>query len=70
MLQSHGYQHMLTFHNLAKLGLFTKRSPPQKTTVKLPGGSGTSIKLATGKLNLPRKSSFQILSKNLHLVRI
>ncbi|KAF6033144.1 VPS33B [Bugula neritina] len=67
-LQSHGYQHVLTFHNLLKLGLFTKRANPSQTTVKLPGGSSSSLKIATGKLNLPRKSSFQILSKNLHLI--
>ncbi|XP_067945152.1 vacuolar protein sorting-associated protein 33B-like isoform X2 [Watersipora subatra] len=68
-LHSHGYQHILTFHNLAKLGLFTKRLPPQQATVKLPGTSGSSIKLSAAKINLPKKSSFQMLSKNLQLIR-
>ncbi|KAK3607859.1 hypothetical protein CHS0354_038288 [Potamilus streckersoni] len=60
-LHSHGFEHMLTFYNMKKLGLFKEQTPVFQSTKPLP-------KMATGIDPLAGNSNFKALRKRLNLV--
>ena len=64
--QSHGFDHMLTFHNLKRLGLFCEAEPSSAANQKLSqlGKFGSEV------ANIARSSPFRSLSKRLGLVRV
>ena len=59
--QSHGFEHMLTFHNLKQLGLLEEREAAPSSK---PLGKVAAI------TSLQRSSAFRALSKKLNLVRL
>lgn len=64
--QSHGFEHLLTFHNLRKLGLFCESEPSSSAAnQRLVSQLG---KLGSEVANIARSSPFRSLSKRLALV--
>ncbi|KAG1664204.1 Vacuolar protein sorting-associated protein 33B [Nymphon striatum] len=63
-LHSYGYEHLLTFQNLKKLGLFAETD-----TFQLPSLGKLADKVAAAAVSsLPRKSNFRAISRKLNLV--
>ncbi len=60
-LQSFGFEHMLTFYNLKRLGLLVEKEPTTSHATK------NLNKLAA--VAIPKSSNFRALCKKLHLVR-
>ncbi|KAL3865585.1 hypothetical protein ACJMK2_042960, partial [Sinanodonta woodiana] len=60
-LHSHGFEQMLTFYNMKKLGLFREQNPSFQSAKPLP-------KMATGIDPLAGNSNFKALRKRLNLV--
>ncbi|CAH1254379.1 VPS33B [Branchiostoma lanceolatum] len=71
-LQSYGTEHLLTLHNLKKLGLFVEQQAPDATANKLT--DKMAAKLTDGmaslqlQLQLPKKSQFRAVSRKLNLI--
>lgn len=61
-LHSNGYQHLVTFSNLKKLGMFT-----EQTTVEVSKMSASDVKSRIAEKALKR-TAFRLLSKRLNLV--
>jgi len=57
-LQSYGHEHLITFHYLQKLGLFVEQE----------GGNKFTGKVVAAMPSLPRKRSFQGITKKLNLI--
>lgn len=60
-LQSFGFEHMLTFHNLRKLGMLTEVEQSQASR-------NLGKMAAVANVNLPKSGQFRNLCKKLHLV--
>ncbi|KAI0401245.1 Sec1-like protein [Xylaria palmicola] len=58
VLESYGYQHLITLHNLEKLQLFLPRSSPMASMIPMPGAGNT-----TG-----TKTNYAYLRKQLRLI--
>ncbi|KYO20884.1 vacuolar protein sorting-associated protein 33B [Alligator mississippiensis] len=72
-LQSYGPEHLLTFHNLKRIGLLTEQSPGETFTAVESKVSRLVTDRAAGKLtdafnSLARKSNFRGISKKLGLI--
>uniref|UniRef100_A0A452H1G4 VPS33B late endosome and lysosome associated n=1 Tax=Gopherus agassizii TaxID=38772 RepID=A0A452H1G4_9SAUR len=72
-LQSYGPEHLLTFHNLKRIGLLTEQAPGETLTAVESKVSKLVTDRAAGKLtdafnSLARKSNFRGISKKLGLV--
>ncbi|CAM4638222.1 unnamed protein product [Caretta caretta] len=72
-LQSYGPEHLLTFHNLKRIGLLTEQAPGETLTAVESKVSKLVTDRAAGKLtdafnSLARKSNFRGLSKKLGLI--
>ncbi|CAH1796198.1 unnamed protein product [Owenia fusiformis] len=66
LLQSHGFEFMLTFFNLKKLGLLTEK---QESRINVPQTPGSKhLQKMASIATIPKKSSFQAISKKLNLV--
>ncbi|XP_062439382.1 vacuolar protein sorting-associated protein 33B isoform X1 [Rhea pennata] len=72
-LQSYGPEHLLTFHNLKRIGLLTEQSPGETLTAVESKVSKLVTDRAAGKItdafnSLARKSNFRGISKKLGLI--
>uniref|UniRef100_A0A8D0GEJ8 VPS33B late endosome and lysosome associated n=1 Tax=Sphenodon punctatus TaxID=8508 RepID=A0A8D0GEJ8_SPHPU len=72
-LQSYGPEHLLTFHNLRRMGLLTEQAPGDTLTAMESKVSKLVTDRAAGKLtdafsSLARKSNFRGISKKLGLI--
>ncbi|NXB74644.1 VP33B protein, partial [Donacobius atricapilla] len=72
-LQSYGPEHLLTFHNLKRIGLLTEQSPGDTLTAVESKVSKLVTDRAAGKItdafnSLARKSNFRAISKKLGLI--
>ncbi|NXU45512.1 VP33B protein, partial [Drymodes brunneopygia] len=72
-LQSYGPEHLLTFHNLRRMGLLTEQSPGETLTAVESKVSKLVTDRAAGKItdafnSLARKSNFRAISKKLGLI--
>nr|XP_032650095.1 vacuolar protein sorting-associated protein 33B isoform X3 [Chelonoidis abingdonii] len=72
-LQSYGPEHLLTFHNLKRIGLLTEQAPGETLTAVESKVSKLVTDRAAGKLtdafnSLARKSNFRGISKKLGLI--
>nr|XP_056721984.1 vacuolar protein sorting-associated protein 33B [Euleptes europaea] len=72
-LQSYGPEHLLTFHNLKRMGLLTEQVPGETLTVVESKVSKLVTDRAAGKLSdafssLARRSHFRAISKKLGLI--
>uniref|UniRef100_A0A8C6ZCW6 VPS33B late endosome and lysosome associated n=1 Tax=Nothoprocta perdicaria TaxID=30464 RepID=A0A8C6ZCW6_NOTPE len=72
-LQSYGPEHLLTFHNLKRVGLLTEQSPGETLTAVESKVSKLVTDRAAGKItdafnSLARKSNFRGISKKLGLI--
>ncbi|NWY25501.1 VP33B protein, partial [Pheucticus melanocephalus] len=73
-LQSYGPEHLLTFHNLKRIGLLTEQAAGETLTAMESKVSKLVTDRAAGKItdafsSLARKSNFRAISKKLGLVR-
>ncbi|XP_065590433.1 vacuolar protein sorting-associated protein 33B [Cyrtonyx montezumae] len=72
-LQSYGPEHLLTFHNLKRIGLLTEQSPGETLTAVESRVSKLVTDRAAGKItdafnSLAKKSNFRAISKKLSLI--
>ncbi|XP_030833027.1 vacuolar protein sorting-associated protein 33B isoform X1 [Strongylocentrotus purpuratus] len=66
-LQSHGYEYMLTFANLKKLGLFVEQQPVEISMGKM-SVSGVTTKISGVADKAMKRAGFRLLSRKLNLI--
>lgn len=68
-LQSHGYEHMCTFHRLKKLGLYYEQgTAATAASTAPPGAPKLASKMAAAMASFPRSSRFSVVTKKLNLI--